>query len=84
MSIFSKNKQIVSDEYADVLTKIVKLSQEMATLRFDVDKILTDQHSIRGLINRKMGKSDILEEENVPMTVQEVQRALLGLGNGKD
>lgn len=84
MGLFSRNKQIVSDEYADCLNKIVKLSSDVQLLAKDMEILKTNMHSVRGLINRKMGKYEEEESEEEPLTLAEVQKRLMGLGNGKE
>ena len=82
MSLFSRNKQIVSDEYADALNKITKLNSDVALLKADVDAIKTGYNSVRGLINRKLGKYEEDEdegEEKKEMSLADIQRKLMGL-----
>jgi len=79
MGWLSRNKQIVSDEYADVLNKVTKLSSDLALLREDIERLKTGYNSVRGLINRKLGKYEEDVEDN-PFDLAELQRRVMGMG----
>lgn len=79
MGLFSRTKQIVSDEYADALNKITKLNSDVQILKEQVDRVVTSLNSMRGLINRKLGKYEEEEEGDSDINLAEMQRKLMGL-----
>jgi hypothetical protein len=56
MGFFTKNKQITSNEYADLLGKITLLTNDITILKAKCAELETANASIRGTINRKLGK----------------------------
>jgi len=54
-SLFSKNKQIGSEEYEKVSKRIVEINTLLEELRTKIQVLETNMNSLRGLINRKVG-----------------------------
>lgn len=64
MSIFSKNiKQLNSEEYEKLTKKIIDLNSLIEEVRSKLSILETNYHSMRGMINRRIGKHEE-EEEN--------------------
>lgn len=86
MGLFTRNKQDLTEIYQQV----VKIISDINILNNRLSIMETNMASMRGLINKKLGKGTIKEEEEdiQPMTTQEIQReiqrALLGMPNGKE
>lgn len=79
MGLFGRTKQIVSDEYADALNKITKLNSDLALMREEVERLKTGYNSVRGLINRKLGKYEEEGEDESELDLAELQRKVMGL-----
>ena len=82
MGLFSRNTQDLTGLYQ----AIMQLTTEMHNLKGRLDALETSVSSLRGVINRKLGKGVLKEEEaqEEPITAQDLQRALLGMPNGKE
>jgi len=62
MGIFFK-KKLGSDEYEDLIKKIIKVQGDIDLLTAKLSALETNQNSLRGLVNRKFGNYD--EEEDL-------------------
>jgi len=62
MGIFTR-KKLNSDEYEILSKKFISMVQDLDALRSSLDVLRTNQNSLRGLVNRKMGGSKEGEEE---------------------
>lgn len=63
--------------------KIRELEARIEVIATKQQLLETNMASLRGLINRKMGKNaleEVDEEEKKEMSPQDLQRALMGLG----
>lgn len=58
-----KNKGMTTEEYADLLTKFTTLQGEIAILKNEVAALRTYMNSVRGLVNRKLGKGGFDDDE---------------------
>lgn len=54
--MFWRNKKIASEEYADCLTKLVKLESELSTLSFRMEKLESQQNLMRGQVNARLSR----------------------------
>lgn len=82
MGLFSKSK-ITSDEYADLSAKIVKLNSEMLILKAEMEKAEERLKSFHGRLTKRI-KEDEIDEEAPGYDLQQIQRALLGIGNNEN
>lgn len=64
MGIFSKRK-IGSDEFEQLLRRIVLLTSELDVLKGKFDIITTNTTSLRALVNRKFGDYSKEDEEDL-------------------
>lgn len=63
---WSKNKQLTSDEYDTLISKIKKLEGDVAGFKAILDAHETNMNSLRGLVNRKLSKSTHTEDDDAP------------------
>ena len=59
MKIFSN---ITNSEYERVNNKISDLKTDIELLKTKIETLTTNQNSLRGLINRKLGKEEQVQE----------------------
>jgi chromosome segregation ATPase len=83
MGLFSRSK-ITSDEYTDLSAKIVKLSSEVLILKAEMEKTEERLKSFHGRLTKRIKEQEEEEEETEQPTPQELQRYLMGFGNGKE
>lgn len=77
MGLFTK-KALTSDEYADLSSKIIKLSTELAIMRGEHERIETRFKALHTKIARV--KADEEEDDNAPtQDLASMQRRLLGM-----
>ncbi len=59
MGIFSKKVQIIPNEdYEKLSNRLSDMQSEIKVLKTELETLRTNQNSLRGLVNRKMGKED--------------------------
>jgi hypothetical protein len=60
-------RKLTSDEYEKLLRKIVACVGDIDEVKQKIEVLRTNQNSLRGLVNRKMGKieDDEVTEENL-------------------
>lgn len=82
MGLFTRK----SNELTDVYQRIMQIQTEIAKLTAAIGILETNMASLRGVMNRKLGKAGLKEEieQEEPVSLQDLQRALLGISNGKE
>jgi len=61
MSIFSRNTKLNSEEYEKLIKRFAELESTLTKIQGELEALKTNQNSLRGLVNRKIG--GIKEEE---------------------
>ena len=56
-------KKLNSDEYEKLKKEMITISGDMEILKTALQTLQTNQNSLRGFVNRKMGRSTTEEEE---------------------
>lgn len=65
--MFWHKKKLQSEEFEILLKRVITLEAELQTIRNKVEAVDSNNHSLRGLVNRKLGRvkeEDDMESEN--------------------
>lgn len=81
MGLFSKSK-LTSDEYADLLNKIVKLNSDVLLLSANVERMEIRLKTFHTKLTKSKYEDE--DETDAPVDMAEVQRRLMGFGNAKE
>lgn len=73
---WKKKRQIVSEEYADLLNKFSQIAQEFATIKAQFDALNTNMNSLRGIVNRKIAGGKSLDDDDVTKEIEDLKRFL--------
>ena len=60
--MFWHKKNLASDEYETILKRIIGLEADIGSLRAKIESQSSLVSSLRGLVNRKIGKSPEIDE----------------------
>lgn len=55
MGIFSRNTKLNSDEYERLTKKLIEVNSDLQEIKKEFESLRTNQNSLRGLINRRIG-----------------------------
>lgn len=81
MGLFTKSKELISKEYTDLLGKFSQLANEIGIIKGQVAALETHTASIRGIVNRKLGRAEEIDESGEKRyTKKEVKDLLSSMG----
>lgn len=79
-------KKMTSDEYADLLTRVTKLTGDVEGLKLYMEKIDMSVGNLRGLVSRKLGGKRPADEEgdDIAGEIARIKEFFGMSGNQKD